>query len=814
MASALLSSGTLASTPPQHAPTRGARRASAGGIVAFRSTPSEDAAGSFSRPSSGSLMESGSWQSLARSAGAEAARKAAAAAAPQRPTPKSSAFIKIEGFAAEGFAAGGDAPAASPPASPPCPAGAQRAPSLLSRQLSVDSLTTLHRPTPAPAGLAAHLEARCSPPAAAPSPAPAARRAPSSPPDAQLLGLQARHPVFREPRAVRAFTAGRLAHGAGTEAFSRCAGAAAVLAELGGDEVAVAGALLHDTLDGTMLLEGQLLGMLGSEEVVELTRRASHLGYIAQRFRAASHGGEGGGAAAGARLVDMLVAHGPPRALLVLLAAALHDARRLDACGGAAGGAEAGAAPAAAAARAAARLRAARAALDLWAPLANRLGVWPIKIELEDRAFRALHPAEHAELRDGLERMQRPEALVGLVDTLRSELQAAGVEYLDLSGRPKHLYGVWRKMEAKGYPAGRVQDVRGVRVIVRSRGDCYRALRAVEAAGWRLAAPPKNYIREPKPNGYQSLHVVVDPGDGQPVEIQIRTDKMHYLAEYGADAAHWQYKDGAARGGGAGAEAAWAKFVTSQAVGRDLKCRPSGSPDADHSLSSILSSIDDAASPPDGAEAAAAAGAGAPSGRSFQEYITSTGQRPAPPAERRAMVAVVAGGAFSVAELPAGTTLGGLLESCGEQAAPAPCPRPARPFPHCCPSNAAGAAAHAGECPDRPSCFFSDPAPAAAPTPSLGRAGPHLRSRRLHVVLNRQVESDPGAVLAAGDVVELYAEPAPPAEEAAAPPAAAPGHGLVVVPPPTGPAQRLGRQQGNLLPVGALGRKLRAAALG
>jgi hypothetical protein len=161
---------------------------------------------------------------------------------------------------------------------------------------------------------------------------------------------------------------------------------------------------------------------------------------------------------------------------------------------------------------------------------------------------------------------------------------------------------VYRKMAAKGYPLGRVSDVRGLRIIVDTKEDCYRALRAVETA-WRPVGPTKDYIRRPKENGYRSLHTVVRGDDGHDIEVQIRTAKMHYFAEYGADAAHWQYKErgygGVApaaaplssrddgSGCGAAREANWAKWVLSQQV-HDQKFRPSGSPGQDTSLASIV----------------------------------------------------------------------------------------------------------------------------------------------------------------------------------------------------------------------------------
>lgn len=642
----------LASTPPQHTPTRGLRRGSGGGIVAFRG-PTEEQASSVPR-SGTSYIDADSWRSgAARSANAPS--PVVVTGAPKA-IPTCESFIKVEGFQTKE-----DTPRSSPPASP----GVGRAPSLLSRQLSADNLGLLHRPLPAVSGpaaaaaLAQQLEAQCAiEPRVRPASLP--RRPPI--PDGLLPQLQARFAVFHDPLVVRAFNISRLAHDGregphGEPAFSRCVGAATILAELKADGEAVAGALLHDALDRTMLLEGQLRPMLGSNETVDLVKKVSHLGYICQKYRSATNtlAAEPGSGTA-AHMVNLLVAHGPPRALLVRLAVALHSARSLDARP---------AAPVSPSAHAAERRRAAVEAIDVWAPLANRLGIWAFKAEMEDRAFRSLHPAEYAELRDRLERVQAPTQLVALVDVLRAQLQTSGVEYLDLSGRPKHLWGVFRKMQTKGYSAANVKDVRGLRIIVQSREDCYRALRAVETT-WRIVGTPKNYIKNPKPNGYQSLHVVADPGDGHLVEIQIRTDKMHYLAEYGEEAAHWKYKEKTrgspegSVGNGAAREANWAKFVTSQHVARDKKFRPSGTPSRDKSLAGILASMDEVQS------TSPESGSPGSKGRTFHEYIAATGQRPAPPEEVRALVAVVAGGNFSVAELEPGTTVAQLLRSCGE----------------------------------------------------------------------------------------------------------------------------------------------------
>lgn len=759
MQSALISA-PLASTPPQHVPIR-PRRSGGSGVVAFRSSDGES--GSYQR--GGSYIEQASWQ---RSVPVKAASAPEVSLESHRSIPKSASYIKVEGFDAPG-----DNPANSPPQSPGRGA-ASRASSLLSRQLSSDNMNTLCRPTASLSfsHYAERLEAQVMG-------EPAVKPLPTGPvvptePDALLTQLQTEYAVFKEPLVVNAYNLARAAHPSpgdgprGGSAFARCAGSAAILAELKADEVAVACALLHDVMDCNVFTEAQMREHLGNNEAVELVKRVSHMGYICQKYRNASNStalsataadpaaaAEKGQPGTASHLVEMLVAQGPSRALLVRIAVALQETRALETRP-----VTTRTISALANDRAERRQRAAAEALGVWAPLANRLGVWSLKAELEDRAFRVLRPAEYAELRDRLEVVQEPTRLVALVDALRSQLQEMGVEYIDLSGRPKHLWGVWKKMQAKGYSAERVRDVRGLRVIVKSREDCYLALRAVERA-WSLVGESKNYIKNPKANGYQSLHAVADPGDGHLVEVQIRTDKMHYLAEYGEDAAHWKYKEqgasttspgeDSAAGAGAAREANWAKFTTSQHVARDKKCRPSGSPSGDLSLASILASMDGAASSSEEDGPAAGSSPGSSKGRTFQEYIAFTGQRPAPPEEQRALVAVVAGGTFSVAELPPGTTLGQLLRHCGGDIAP----------------------------------------------------------RSLQVVLNRQVSVDGARLLQPGDVVELYARPPQPTFPVLSPtpaPATAPSSAPVAgARPPAGAPAR-----GNLVPTGGLSKKLAA----
>ncbi len=198
----------------------------------------------------------------------------------------------------------------------------------------------------------------------------------------------------------------------------------------------------------------------------------------------------------------------------------------------------------------------ARETLEVLAPLANRLGLWQFKWELEDLAFRFLEPDIYRELARQLE--ERRAAREAFVETamqrLRAELAAGGLR-AELSGRPKHLYSIYNKMRSKRRALDEISDLRGLRVIVDTVAQCYTALGIVHAIWTQVPQEFDDYIARPKPNGYRSLHTVVLADDGRPLEVQIRTREMHRFAEYGV-ASHWRYKEGApARGGRAGAGA-------------------------------------------------------------------------------------------------------------------------------------------------------------------------------------------------------------------------------------------------------------------
>ena len=186
--------------------------------------------------------------------------------------------------------------------------------------------------------------------------------------------------------------------------------------------------------------------------------------------------------------------------------------------------------------------------LQVFAPLANRLGIWQIKWELEDLAFRFLEPEHYHQLAKGLheKRVEREQSVESVRAALERELQAHGIE-AQVQGRPKHLYSIWKKMRGKGLTLERVFDLRALRVVVPEVADCYAVLARLHELYKPVDGEFDDYIARPKPNGYQSLHTVVIAADGRPMEVQIRTRAMHEHAEHGV-AAHWAYKEAGTKG--------------------------------------------------------------------------------------------------------------------------------------------------------------------------------------------------------------------------------------------------------------------------
>ncbi len=186
--------------------------------------------------------------------------------------------------------------------------------------------------------------------------------------------------------------------------------------------------------------------------------------------------------------------------------------------------------------------------LQVFAPLANRLGIWQIKWEMEDLAFRFLQPDDYQRVAGLVDetRAERERGVQAARQQLQTVLQQAGV-YADVQGRPKHLYSIWKKMQGKGLSYARVFDAQALRVVVPDVPACYAALARVHEAWQPVEGEFDDYIARPKPNGYQSLHTVVLGADGRPLEVQIRTQAMHEHAEHGV-AAHWMYKEAGVKG--------------------------------------------------------------------------------------------------------------------------------------------------------------------------------------------------------------------------------------------------------------------------
>ncbi|RDV28088.1 GTP diphosphokinase [Alteromonas aestuariivivens] len=190
------------------------------------------------------------------------------------------------------------------------------------------------------------------------------------------------------------------------------------------------------------------------------------------------------------------------------------------------------------------RVMVARECATIYAPLANRLGIGQLKWELEDLAFRYLHPVTYKQIAKQLDgkRLQRAQYIEDVVHDLQSLLDSEHIK-AEVYGRPKHIYSIWKKMQKKHLTFEQLFDIRAVRIIAERLQDCYAALGTVHAHYKHIPNEFDDYIATPKANGYQSIHTVIVGPAGKPVEIQIRTQKMHQDAELGV-AAHWKYKEG------------------------------------------------------------------------------------------------------------------------------------------------------------------------------------------------------------------------------------------------------------------------------
>ncbi|HVM30528.1 MAG TPA: bifunctional (p)ppGpp synthetase/guanosine-3',5'-bis(diphosphate) 3'-pyrophosphohydrolase [Candidatus Limnocylindrales bacterium] len=295
---------------------------------------------------------------------------------------------------------------------------------------------------------------------------------------------------------------------------------AQTLAELGLDPAAIQAALLHDIPEDTEYSLHDIEERFG-DEVARLVDGVTKLG----KFGARSHEEQ-----QAENIRKMLLAMAEDiRVVLIKLADRLHNMRTI------------------AALPPAKQQRIARQTAEIYAPLAERLGIWQIKWELEDLSFKVLEPQQYRLLASQLESRRRSrEAYVRrAMAVLRRALEEHQIK-ADLSGRPKHIHSIWKKMQRKSADLAEIYDVHAIRVLVDDKNDCYAALGVVHALWRPIPGQFDDYIAMPKQNGYQSLHTAVVALDGKPLEVQIRTHSMHRISEVGV-AAHWRYKDASSR---------------------------------------------------------------------------------------------------------------------------------------------------------------------------------------------------------------------------------------------------------------------------
>ena len=326
----------------------------------------------------------------------------------------------------------------------------------------------------------------------------------------------------------RAYELAEAAHEGQTRAsgepyVQHCLAVAQILAELGMDGPTIAAGLLHDTVEDSAISVEDLRQDFG-DEVAKLVNgvtkleeigKLSHLGRRELEDKEAEN------------LRKMFLAMvDDVRVVLIKLADRLHNMRTL------------GALPPER------QRRFARETLEIFAPLANRLGIWRIKWELEDLGFRYLAPSKYKEIAALIDerRADRERYIARIVEILQRKLREEGIK-AEVTGRPKHIYSIYKKMERKGLPFEKIYDVRGVRIIVDTVKDCYAALGIVHSLWRPIPGEFDDFIATPKDNMYQSLHTSVVTDDGKTLEVQIRTQDMHRTAELGI-AAHWRYKEG------------------------------------------------------------------------------------------------------------------------------------------------------------------------------------------------------------------------------------------------------------------------------
>ena len=349
-----------------------------------------------------------------------------------------------------------------------------------------------------------------------------------------LRAYRERHPRADVSLVVRAHAVAARAHEgqlrrSGEPYIVHPLAVAAIVAELGLDDLTIVAALLHDAVEDTRITLDQIGEQFGPvvTAIVDGVTKLDRLRFDSKEAQQA------------ATMRKMLVAMAKDwRVLIIKLADRLHNMRTIAAMPDWK------------------QRRTAQETLDIYAPLAHRLGIQEVRWQLEDLAFATLHPRRYAEI-DQMVATRAPERDIYLAQVLEAVRERLGELHIqaEVSGRPKHLWSIYEKMVVRGKEFDDIYDLVGIRVLVDSEKDCWAALGSIHAIWSPVHGRFKDYINTPKFNLYQSLHTTVVGPQGKPLEVQIRTREMHHRAEFGI-AAHWGYKEKATT-----AEIAWLQRI-------------------------------------------------------------------------------------------------------------------------------------------------------------------------------------------------------------------------------------------------------------
>ncbi len=315
---------------------------------------------------------------------------------------------------------------------------------------------------------------------------------------------------------------------------------AQIMADLRLDSATIAASLLHDVAEDSIISVEDLRQDFG-DEVARLVDGATKLGQIDKLSQMSRRDLQDEEAESLRKMFLAMV--DDVRVVLIKLADRLHNMRTLDAL------------------PEEKQRRIAKETLEIFAPLANRLGIWQMKWELEDLGFRYLSPPKYREIAALLDerRTDRERRIAHIIEALERRLKKEGLE-AEISGRPKHIYSIYEKMNRKGLSFDQIHDVRGLRIIVNTVSECYAVLGIVHSQWRPIPGEFDDFIATPKDNMYRSLHTSVVGPDGKALEVQIRTHGMHGRAELGI-AAHWRYKEHARRDVAFEAKIAWLRSL-------------------------------------------------------------------------------------------------------------------------------------------------------------------------------------------------------------------------------------------------------------